>query len=361
MPQETEFGYAITDDHVKEAEARIGPIEDRSHQAWNTVANADAIRHFCLGIGDDNPHWLVEPPGTFLFSVDSTLVFAGLRGFTTLGLGTTIRWHERLRLDDKFHADVAYTSCRAVTGGRGWPMMLQTGETTYADQDARVVASAVTRVCRYPSGMPEALKYPPRDPIYSSDEIASIMEQVLAEKPRGAEPRYWEDVRHGDKLGTIVKGPLSIADMVCWYAGGGVNGRRVHRIMAKEVARSPEHWLRSDRNGTYNHVGLGHLDREVAHRVGMPGPYDNPMQRTAWLAHLVTDWAGDAAFLKELRSRMSRPVVVGDTNWITGVVTRTFVDDDGDHVAALRLRATNQLGERSTVGCALVLLPTRSA
>ena len=48
---------------------------------WNTTVTADAIRHFCHGIGDDNPLWLdpgyasksrygrLAAPPTFLISV----------------------------------------------------------------------------------------------------------------------------------------------------------------------------------------------------------------------------------------------------------------------------------------------------
>ena len=32
--------------------------EVRERTAWNTVATADAIRHFAYGISDENPLWL---------------------------------------------------------------------------------------------------------------------------------------------------------------------------------------------------------------------------------------------------------------------------------------------------------------
>ncbi|MBW1819294.1 MAG: MaoC family dehydratase N-terminal domain-containing protein, partial [Deltaproteobacteria bacterium] len=50
-------------------------------EPWNTAVSADAIRHFCYGIGDDNPLWLdpayaeksrhgrLEAPPAFLTSV----------------------------------------------------------------------------------------------------------------------------------------------------------------------------------------------------------------------------------------------------------------------------------------------------
>ena len=41
---------------------------------------------------------------------------------------------------------------------------------------------------------------------YTDDEIAAIEAQYAAERPRGAEPRWWEDVAEGDEVGPLVKG-----------------------------------------------------------------------------------------------------------------------------------------------------------
>ena len=36
----------------------------------------------------------------------------------------------------------------------------------------------------------------------------------------------------------------------------------------------------------------------------MPGVYDYGPQRSSWMASLVTNWMGDAAFLKRVRTQM---------------------------------------------------------
>ncbi len=41
---------------------------------------------------------------------------------------------------------------------------------------------------------------------------------MLAETRRGAAPLYWEDVDVGDAVPPVVKGPLTITDIVAWYA-----------------------------------------------------------------------------------------------------------------------------------------------
>ena len=58
-----------------------------------------------------------------------------------------------------------------------------------------------------------------RTPTTQIDEIEA---QYARERPRGAEPRWWEDVEEGDEVGPMVKGPLTVTDMICWHAGMGM-------------------------------------------------------------------------------------------------------------------------------------------
>jgi hypothetical protein len=59
---------------------------------------------------------------------------------------------------------------------------------------------------------------------YEDDEIDAIDAQYerQARERRGAEPRFWEDVAVGDEVGPMVKGPLTVTDMVCWHVGMGM-------------------------------------------------------------------------------------------------------------------------------------------
>ena len=57
---------------------------------------------------------------------------------------------------------------------------------------------------------------------YTDEQIAEIDEQYASEGVRGAEPRWWEDVEVGDTVGPMVKGPLTVTDIVCWHVGMGM-------------------------------------------------------------------------------------------------------------------------------------------
>ena len=69
----------------------------------------------------------------------------------------------------------------------------------------------------------EKKKYDAIEPAhYTDEEIDAIEAEYAAARRRGAEPRYWDDVEEGDAVGPMVKGPLTVTDMVCWHVGMGM-------------------------------------------------------------------------------------------------------------------------------------------
>jgi acyl dehydratase len=354
-----------------EARSLLGPQTDRSRQTWNTEVTRDAVRHFCWGVGDDNPLFCdpgyaqesvlgnLSAPGTFLTSIDTSIVFAGLTGTPTLHIGTEWTWHDRLWVGDSLTAEVAYVECRDVTGRSAGTMILQTSEAVYRNQHGKHVGTARSTCARKPAQRAEGFGYSPREARYSAEEIEQVQRASAAERPRGSTVRWWESAQPGDPIGTIVKGPLSLVDMMCWYAGAGLHGRRAHRLAWKEVERNREHWRRS-RNGAFEHLGQGHLEADGGQHWGMPGAYDNGLQRTAWVGHLITDWMGDAGFLKSLTCRVLRPNVFGDVTWLSGTVAGRRVDADGEPVVDLSVVGRNQLDEETTKGTAVVRLMTHA-
>ncbi|NIP59149.1 MAG: hypothetical protein GWM92_12735, partial [Gemmatimonadetes bacterium] len=60
---------------------------------------------------------------------------------------------------------------------------------------------------------------------YSDDEIEAIGRAQEREPRRGSEVLRGGDVEVGDELPTLVRGPLTIGDMICWQAGIGPSYR----------------------------------------------------------------------------------------------------------------------------------------
>lgn len=92
----------------------------------------------------------------------------------------------------------------------------------------------------------------------------------------------------------------------------------------------------------------------------MPGGYDVGPQRISWLGQLMTNWMGDAGFLRRLSVSVRRPNIFGDVSWCRARVADRRVEE-GAHLVDLELWVDNQLGETTARGTAVVELPSRAA
>src|SRR3546814_18006597 len=84
---------------------------------------------------------------------------------------------------------------------------------------------------------------------------------------------YREVWTSGESLPTVVKGPLTLVDIVGFYAGR----RTVYNVLKLAYAerdRHPANVYISPSTNVPCHPAAGHFDAAIAHEVGMPGPYD---------------------------------------------------------------------------------------
>ena len=195
---------------------------------------------------------------------------------------------------------------------------------------------------------------------YTDDDIANIDAQYERERARGSDPRWWEDVNVGDIVGPMVKGPLTVTDIICWHAGMGMGlyGVQPLRLGYKNRQRIPRFFHRDAQN-VPDVMQRVHWDPEFARRSGNPTTYDYGRMRETWLIHLCTDWMGDDAWLWKLDCEFRRFNYVGDTHWLHGRVVRKLLVDDDRPAVDVELEAVNQRGESTTPGHATMLLPSR--
>jgi hypothetical protein len=195
---------------------------------------------------------------------------------------------------------------------------------------------------------------------YTDEQIAEIDAQYAAEGPRGAEPRWWEDVQEGDPVGPMVKGPLTVTDMVCWHAGMGMGlyGVKPLRLGARNRARIPRFFHRDELN-VPDVMQRVHWDQQFARRSGNPTTFDYGRMRETWLIHLCTDWMGDDGWLWKLDCEFRKFNYVGDTQWLRGTVERKYLAAGDRPAVEVALEAVNQRGELTTPGHAVILLPSR--
>jgi hypothetical protein len=196
--------------------------------------------------------------------------------------------------------------------------------------------------------------------VYSDEELAAIEAAYEAEQRRGADPRWWEDVAVGDSLGTIVKGPWVVGDLIAMHMGMGWEGYGIVyplRYAYRNRKKIPAFYTK-DRCGVWDSAQRLHWDEERARELGLPAPYDYGQMRSCWLTQLVTNWIGDDGWLWRFANKIKGFNFLGDTHWITGEVTAKRVED-GHPVVDLELRATNQRGEITAPGTATAILPSR--
>ena len=346
----------ITESALAELRARLGQPVPRP-EPYVEVATRDAVRHWTAGIGDRNPVWLeagVAPP-TILFAMDRIVsgYVGGLPGVHAMYGGTDFRWQEPIRLGDRITGDSVLLDLVEKPSRFAKRAIQQIYRTSFRNQRDAVVCVADSWCFRTERDTArERAKYGPTEPAsYTAEQIDRIARAYEVEEIRGATRRRAEDVRIGDVLPAVVKGPLTVTSVIAFIQGWGSLYIRAHGAAFDLVRRHPA-------LGIPNAFGVPeppervHWDDALARAVGVPGPYDYGPERVAWLGHLVTNWMGDHAFLRRLNVQVQRHNLIGDTTWCRGEVTGK--DEPG--VVTLALRAENQRGEITAAGTADVVL-----
>jgi len=197
---------------------------------------------------------------------------------------------------------------------------------------------------------------------WTAEELERIESQILAEAPRGAEPRYIEDLAVGDQVDTLTKGPIGLTDEVAFVVGGGTPIPRLsaHAVALHSYAKHPAWSFRDPETSAREPIYSVHYNRHAARAMGVGYPYDVGFQRQAWQIHHLTHWCGDHGWIKACESRYRRFVFLSDVVELSGTITAIRFDDDGEDLVDMETRALNQRGENVMPGTATVALPTRA-
>lgn len=363
----------ITDEAIADARKMIG-LQLRPEGPYLQDATPDTLRNWCNGIGDMNPlyrdmeHGRLSRHGTQLAHPMFPMAFGwigrtrwalpGVHGFYA---GNDWELFRHVRPGDRVNAIERVVGVEEKESKFSGRLVLQYVEASYYNQHGELLARGLGWCTRHErKAARDAGKYKDIKPYeYSAAEYERIDEAILGEEARirGNFVRYFEDVQIGEELPPIVRGPLSLMDTMGFLVGCGRG--HTHGIVLKAAVKHPGHFFRNpEAGGGVEYTGIGHHRDSVAKEVGVPGTYDYGPQRSAWMCSLVTNWMGDAAFLKRVRSEMRRFNTMGDCTWCKGKVIRKYVKD-GYALVDLEIWGENQRGELTTPGMATVALPSR--
>ena len=262
----------ITDEGIARLRERVGVPEPWPMPPHYFFPGVDAFRHVAEAYGDDNPLYcdpayaektvwggLVAPPamvgGDTLIGEDEVTrvpddkrdLMKGdpLRGVHAFYSASAREWWAPLRPDHRVtrrNALVAALDKTSEFAGRAvheWSANVFQDDTgTMLSGQYRLMIRTEREKARE-KGKYDDIEFKP----YTDDEIAAIDEQYAAQAAarRGGEPRFWEDVSEGEAVGPMVKGPLTVTDMVCWHVGMGMGlyGVRALDLAAAQPPKDP--------------------------------------------------------------------------------------------------------------------------
>jgi hypothetical protein len=195
---------------------------------------------------------------------------------------------------------------------------------------------------------------------YTTEERQALLEKYRAEpaRRRGAETRCFEDVQVGDEIPGLVKGPLSVTNIVGWLLGWGSPQCPTNRMLYQWLDEHPGGILHNPETGIDDTLEGAHWDRYFARESGMARGYDFGSQRISWAAHVLTDWCGDEGELSGLDARLQAPDYLGDITQFAGKVTGAKPDGDRGLVKC-EITGTNQRGKVTIKATATVKLPRK--
>lgn len=368
---------SLTAELIESMRARAGTELRIEHSIFNEEATRLAVAKFVDGIGDVNPLWTdrdhavrspyrgpVAPP-SFVIGCFSGIQF-GWPGLGSFHSSTRIRFHRPV-----YWHDTITPSCRYV--GFDGPkrssfaeqMVIDHFANRYTNQLGELVAEIDWNVINFERGTARdrngsGARVAHR---WTEEEVAAIEARVGSEQPRGPRARFFEDVSVGDELDVLTKGPIGLTDEIAFLAGGGAPIPRLaaHAAALHAYQRHPDWSFRDPETGALEPIYSVHYNRRAANAMGVAYPYDVGFQRQCWHVQHLTHWASDFGWVKEVEAEYRRFVHLSDVVTLSGTVTGTRVDEDGEHVVDIETRALNQRGENAMPGRAVVALPSRTA
>ena len=377
----------LTDSDIERARLLVGvQVASKSHEHISR-ATYDAIRNFALGAGDDNPLFVDEhygettrwgsqiAPNSMAQIINFPMLgdpmpaeikkaakglFRGIHVFVS---GGTTDWYRPIYPGDRLYSYSGEEVLEEKISQFAGRSVIQNDRNVKLNQRGEVVAvHRVLRVLTERRTAKDRGKYADIEPAsYSDADIAAIDDIYAAEIRRGAQPRFWEDVRVGDALPAMVKGPLTVTEVIAFHAGGYgfvPYGLKASRLAYQNRTRIPAFFIKNDM-GVPDVAQRLHWDSAWAKAIGNPMAYDYGVMREAWFYHYVSDWAGDDGFVIRQHDSIRKFNYQGDTQFLSGKVVATR-EENGRHLVDLAMTMTNQRQVQTAFAEATVTLPSRT-
>ncbi|MBQ9031282.1 MAG: hypothetical protein IJ106_07500 [Parasporobacterium sp.] len=355
---------------VDEVNNIISPATAANKTVNVPVATQDAIRNFTEWVDPWNPLFkdgTIAPPH-FLESVNSLTVWPPhpAEGFLDHDYaGDYFEYDRPIRAGDSFTVSRSRNIIEDISEQVGDGLRHFAFCNNFCDVfDAagRRVGRSETLVgltLRPQPNVPDPDQFPYSDHIYTPEEWEYINSIIDGEQIRGQKPRYWEDVRLGEKITPVTIGPTTIWDMVAFCAA------------RHEIPFHPSRFFRSLPGGggliedeiTHNtFVPLcWHFSAERSRLVGNARPFNFGGSGANQMLRLATNWCGDDGQVRVLNWRHVTRTHHGDCTIGYGRVVRKYKRGD-EYCVDIQVFLLNECrGNLSETAVITVALPTRAS
>lgn len=380
--------FELNERDIERDRMAVGHVSASRSQEYFGTATAENIRNFAQSYGDDNPLFC-DPDyarATRWGGQVAPLIMQGIlnaplrgdklprelkggsyRGIHAFVSGGSWDWYRPVRPGETLYSFTGLESVEVKVSefaGRSVIRVLRDVKMNAAAEIVGVYRTLVINTERKKAR--EKGKYSTvEEPSWTDEQIAKLDEIYAAECPRGAEQRWWEEVNVGDVLQPLAKGPLTTTDMIVFHAGGYgfvPYGLRTGRINHRNRQRIAPFYIKNE-YGVPDVAQRVHWDSAWAQAIGNPRAYDYGVLRECWLHHLLTDWAGDDAWIVRQHDEIRKFNYHGDAQILTGEVTakrtETAADGAAHCLVDIEFKATNQRYEITAQGNAVIALPSR--
>ena len=373
-----EYGM-ISEGAVARLRNRLGKVVPIEYPYLRYV-NQDSVTHVARAIGDTNPLFtdpeyaqgtrfgrLVAPPALLYALAWGSLDLRrgqGLPGVHGFHSGDGWRLLRPILAGDELRATKELVRAEPMTGRyAGKKMLIQVEELRYYNQDDEVVAIQSFPIIRAEreEAKSRGTNTKLKTATYTDEEIAQIDRELEQEIPRGATPRYWEDTEIGERLDPVVKGPLTLPDMVTWLMAVGSPHVRTGKYWMEYRKSSPKVAVKDPTTGIPQAIERVHWDNYMASEIGLPAAYDYGSQRGAYALYWATNWVGDDGWVAQMDYQFRGFYFNGDHFRITGeVVDKWRGANTGTGYVQVKFNSINQRGADIMPGTGVFALPSRS-
>ena len=380
MPGENSTYGQITQEGLERLKGRLGVYYHGIRHVGEI--SADAMRTYARGMGERNPLYLDDAYGheTPYASMIATPIFlwtvraptatnlGGLPGVHSFYGGSEWEYYKPVRPGDIISTSYRPYDVVEKSSKYAGRMVILYAQTLYIDRGAKAVARAKAWSIRTErKAARERGKYQGTEkPKYSREDLEAIWDMYDREEIRGAKPRYWEDVKEGEVLPPLVRGPLRVVEIIfgagrfdAFNVGVGASPGGNHYYRWSSYRKHVGFAEPDPETGVPDHPHRGHWEETMAKIIALPGIYDLGPQRGSWLAQIVTNWMSDHGLVRKIYHELRRFNIEGDTTWVEGKVSRKWVEGS-QHLVECETSCQNQRGETTGTGRVELVLPSRN-